>query len=89
MPKKPTRSVVTAATMTAADLPKGARPEQFLTDADLVGYRQRELDALPAEDPRRPAADLALRRATKAALITAEAVAEAEALAAAELAAAG
>ncbi len=89
MAKKPTRSIVTAATMTAADLPEGARPEQFLTDADMVGYRQRELDAIPAGDPRRPDAVRALKQSMKAALITSENIAEADALAAEELAAAG
>lgn len=37
MPKEPKP-------MTSADLPKGRRPEEFLTDDALVAYYERELE---------------------------------------------
>ena len=80
--------LTTAQTMTSADLPKGRGPDEFLTDADLVGYHQRALDALASGDGGVPGAERALRMATRAAWMTQDAIEAAEATARAEEAAA-
>ena len=67
---------LTKDTMTLADVPKHARPEEFLADADLVGLYQRELDGLKADDPKRAKVELLLARAELGALLTKRAILE-------------
>ena len=60
--------------MTSEQLPEGVGPEAFLRDADLVAYRERELQANPS-----PENDASLAKARLAAVITEQAIAVAEA----------
>ncbi len=69
----------TADTMTAKDLPEGTRPEEFLTDAGLAGFYERELESMKANDPRRAEVAAQAARAKLAALTTEAAQAQAEA----------
>ena len=69
--------VQTAATMTV--LPDGARPEEFLRDADLPAFYERALAACdPSDEDRRVALINELRAARKAALFTEIALLDAE-----------
>jgi len=49
--------------LTPDDLPKGRRPEEFLTDVELVGYYQRQLDAMKPNDSKRADVKRLLRSA--------------------------
>lgn len=71
-----TPRIATAATMT--DVPKGARPEEFLTDEDLVGFYARQLEGMAEDDPAREETVAAHRRARRAAAANAEAIREAQ-----------
>ena len=71
--------LTTAATMSSEHLPDGTRAEEFLRDADLVGYRERALAALSPGDEGYEAAREALKAARRAAALTAATLAEVEA----------
>lgn len=62
MPKKP---------VTEMTLPEHARPEEFLRDADLVGFYQRAFDAMDADDPSRTEAEAYLKQLKRSAAMTA------------------
>lgn len=80
--------VETAQTMTSASLPEGSRPEEFLRDADLAAYHERELAAADPADDGYEALRRTARQARRSARMTALAMAEAADDAADELAAA-
>lgn len=79
----PKATIPTRYTQRLADIPKHARPEEFLSDEDLAGLYERELEDLKDKDPKRPEIARQLRRARAAAALTAAVLAEAEAEAAA------
>ena len=69
------------------DIPKGRDPGEFLNDADLVTYYERQLAAMKPDDPKRP--DLIRYMATikRSARATADSVDLTHALGESELAA--
>lgn len=70
--------LTTAAEMAPEHLPEHARPEEFLSDADLVGYHERALAELSSDDDGYAEAKAALLGARKARAMTAETIAEIE-----------
>lgn len=76
--------VQTAATQTPEAIPDGLRPEEFLTDADLVGFYQRQIDLLDEDDLERAELQAKATRAKVAAAMTEQGIAEALFLAARE-----
>ena len=77
--------IATAQTQTPEDLPKGSRPEEFLRDADLVGFYERQADELKPGDKKLPGLRAKVARARLAALTTEANVAESLAEGSAEL----
>ena len=77
MPPTAKPPIQTAKTMKLDTVPKGLTPGEFLTDIDLAAMYKRELAALDADDPSRPALRVAYKAARKAAASTADAVADA------------
>ena len=58
-------------------VPDGHRPEEFLTDEQILALRQREFDHLKDDDPDKVEARRALARARAAAALTEVALVEA------------
>jgi hypothetical protein len=79
--------VQTAQTQTPDAIPEHAHVGEFLNDADKLGFYQRQVDGLAADDPERPELIRALKAARRAASATALEIAEATELAEAALAA--
>lgn len=72
--------IQTAQTQTGDAIPEGLRVEEFLRDADLLAFYERERAALPddVDDSVRVEYDLKVKRAKRAALFTEIALLEAQ-----------
>ena len=57
------KTIATAATQTVDQIPDGTRPEEFLRDADLVGFYERQLDGMDEKDKGRKDVQRKLRSA--------------------------
>lgn len=62
--------ISSAETMTSEHVPEGMAPEAFLRDADLLGYRERELAKIEPGAPGHLEAVQALKQARMAAALT-------------------
>ena len=64
--------IQTAQTQTGDAIPEGSRPEEFLRDADLVAFYEREVAACPEDTDRDRYNELRarLKAARKAAMFT-------------------